>query len=282
MKRIHRAEKFWCGKSLPAFICIIVGGMLAAGCMPYHPQASRVTTGPVPTIKRPDAVYCDPQKVIDRSIQARGGPELLKRLSSVSYSGRGKSAPQNKVENFRFRTMTSLPDRMRDESDYEAGVKFVQVLDRDKNWYSINGDVKEMDAVTLQGVREHLHVNGLLTLVTLKDPRLTLSPLPDQRKEGVMVEGFVVKCKDQRDVSLYFEKDNGLLLSARTRAIDPNTYIEKDQESYFTQYVTMHGIQFPRRWVIYSDGNKSMELTFEDFKFLDKVDDIFFARPVTK
>lgn len=265
-----------------ALLWTIACVVIIPGCMPYHPMGSKVTTGPVPTIKRADAVFCDPQRVIERAIQARGGEALLKRLSSVSYTGRGKSAPQSKVENFRFRTITSLPDRMRDESDYEAGVKFVQVVDRQKNWYSINGDVKEMDAVTLQGVREHLHVNSLLTLVVLKDARFTLTPLADQRKEGVMAEGFVVKCKDQRDVSLYFEKDNGLLLAAKTRVVDPNTYIEKDQETYFSQYVNMHGLQFPRRWVIYSDGNKSMELTFDDLKFLDKVDDIFFAKPAGK
>lgn len=253
--------------------------LAVAGCMPYKPDSSRITTGPVPTFKRPDAVFCDPKKVLERAIQVRGGEAVLKKLQNASYRGLGKSVPQNQVELYKFRTITSLPDRKRDESDYAGGVKFVQVMNRDKGWYSINNDIKEMDAVTVRGVRETLYIDQLLTLVPLRDSRYTLTPLPDQRKEGLMVEGFTVKSKDQPDVSLYFEKENGLLLSAKNRAVDANTYIEKDQETFFTNYVVMQGILFPKRWVIYSDGNKSMELTFEDLKPLDKVEDILFAKP---
>ncbi|MFT3879806.1 MAG: hypothetical protein QM703_09120 [Gemmatales bacterium] len=41
----------------------------------------------------------------------------------------------------------------------------------------------------------------------------------------------------------------------------------------------MQGIQFPKRWNIYHDGNKSMELNFDEFKLLDKIEDILFAKP---
>jgi hypothetical protein len=256
---------------------------VSAGCMPYHPVPSRVTTGPVPTFRHPDAVLCDPKQVIEKAIQARGGEALLKKLQMVSYTGNGLSAPQNQVAHFKFRTTSDLPERIRDESDYEGGIKFVQVLNRDKGWNSIKNDksleVKDMDAVNLRYVRELLYVNQLLTLVPLREARFTLEPLPERRLEGVIVQGFVIKCKDKPDVTLFVEKENGLPLMVKVRASDPNTYVEKEQETYFMKYTNMHGIQFPKRWVVYNDGNKSMELNFEDFKLLDKVDDILFAKP---
>lgn len=254
--------------------------LFISGCMPYHEgTAKKVTTAPVPTIKKADTPLCDTKQVIDRAIQARGGEGLLKKLGAVIYVGRGKSAPQNQEANFLFRTISALPDRIRDESEYEGGVKFVQVVNKDKGWIWANNEVKEMDAVNLRWVREQLYVNKLLTLLPLKEPGITLEALPDQRKEGVIVQAMVVKAKDQRDVTLYFEKENGLLLCYKTRAFDPNTYIEKDHETYFTQYVSMQGIQFPRRWVVYSDGNKSMELYYDELKFLPQVDDVLFAKP---
>lgn len=253
--------------------------VVSLGCMPNHPHPSRVTTGPVPTYRQPDAPLCNPKEVLERAIQVRGGEALLKRLQSVSYMGNGLSAPQNQVAHFKFRTISVLPDRIRDETDYDGGLKFVQVLDRDKGWISTNNDVKGMDSTNLQSIREQLYVNYLLTLVPLREPRFTLESIPQRRLEGVIAQGFVIKCKGQRDVSLYVEKENGLPLMVKAKSIDPNTLIEHDQETYFSGYAVIQGIQFPRRWNVYHDGNKSMELNFEDFKLLDKVDDILFAKP---
>jgi hypothetical protein len=260
-------------------ILVLLAWFVCQGCMPYHPNPTRVTTGPVPTFRHPDAPLCNPKEVLERAIMARGGEALLKRLQSVYFTGDGLSAPQNQVAHFKFHTTSELPSRIRDETDYDGGLKFIQVLDRDKGWVSNNGDVKGMDAVNLQSIREQLYVNLLLTLVPLREARMTLEALPQRRLEGVIAQGFIIKSQGQRDVTLYFEKENGLPLMVKTRSIDPNTLIEHDQETYFSGYAAMHGIQFPKRWNVYHDGNKSMELNFEDFKFLDKVDDILFAKP---
>jgi len=262
-----------------AVVLVFLAGVVCQGCMPYHPNPTRVTTGPVPTFRQPDAPLCNPKEVLERAIQARGGEALLKRLQAVSYTGNGLSAPQNQVAHFKFRTISVLPERIRDETDYEGGLKFVQVLDRDKGWVSTNNDVKSMDSTNLQSIREQLYVNYLLTLVPLREARFTLVPLPQRRLEGVIAQGFVIQCKGQRDVTLHFEKENGLPLMVKAKTIDPNTLIEHDQETYFSGYAAMQGIQFPKRWNVYHDGNKSMELNFEDFKFLDKVDDILFTKP---
>ncbi len=168
---------------------------------------------------------------------------------------------------------------MRDEVDYQGGLRFVQVLNRDKGWISINKEVKEMDAVNLRSVRDQNYLNHLLTLVPLRENRFTLLPLPERRVEGIVAQGFVIKCKDQNDVTLYVDKESSLPIMYKVRVVDPNTLIEKDQETYFMKYTVMQGIQFPKRWVAYHDGSKSMELNFEDFKLLDKVDDILFAKP---
>lgn len=253
--------------------------MLLAGCMPNPPRSTVPVTGPAPTFRKPTAPLSKPKEVLERAITARGGETLLKKLLNVSYKGKGKSTPSNVVSSFDFRTISALPHSIRDESDYEDGTRFVQVLGREKGWVSISGKVKEMDPPAVRAVRELLYINNLLTLVPLRDAMYTLEPLQEERKEGVMTQGFIVKCKDQPDVTLYFDKETGLPLIVKTRVFDPNLLIERDQETIFTRYAVMQGIQFPQRWVIYTDGNKAMELTFEELKLHDKVDDILFTRP---
>lgn len=249
------------------------------GCMPYKPVPSKVTTGPVPTIQAGAVVMTNPKELLERAIKARGGEAMLRKQWSLSYKGNGRSAPSNVVSSYQFRTVTALPDRIRDEADYEDKTKFVQVMNRDKGYVSINGVVKEMDSVNLRTIQESLYVSQLWTLLPLREERFTLEPLPEQRKEGVIVQGFVVKCKDHSDVTLYFEKENNLLLLSKAKVIDPNLFIEHSQETYFTRYEPVEGLIFPTRWVIYNDGNKSMELNFEHLKFIDKMDDILFAKP---
>lgn len=254
----------------------LMGGL---GCMPYRPTATKATTGPVPTLTLPTAPLTNVKELLDKAITARGGEAALKKLSSVAYQGKGKSTPSNVVSNMTFRTTVALPDRIRDETDYDNGTKFVQVLQRSKGWVSINGSVKEMDSINLKSIQESLYVSHLLTLLPLRDARYTLEPLPEQRREGVMTVGFTVKCKDQRDVMMYFDRETSLPLLCKTRITDSNLYVEHEQEIFFTRYEAIDGLQFPRRWVIYTDGNLSMELNYETLKFIDKLDDILFAKP---
>ncbi|MFO0812828.1 MAG: hypothetical protein U0796_06390 [Gemmatales bacterium] len=255
--------------------------LVMTGCMPYHPSPSKVTTAPLPTIKGPAAVMSKPLEVLEKAIAARGGEAALKKLSAVSYRGKGISAPGGVISPFVFRTTSALPDRIRDEQDYQDGTRFVQVFNKEKGWLAINGKVKEInsDPAAIKSLKDLLYANQVLTLLPLKDKAYTLEPLPEQRKEGVMTQGFVVKQKDQPDISLFFDKETGELLLSKSRVIDPNALVERDQETLYTQYKTVQGIPFPMRWVIYNDGNKSMELSFEELKFLDKVDEILFAKP---
>ena len=261
---------------------VLLALIVVAGCMPYRPQATKLSpTAPLPTIRLPEAVMSKPLEVLEKAIQARGGEAGLKKLLAVSYRGKGISAPGGAVSPFVFRTITALPDRQRNESDYQDGTKFVQVYNRGKGWISINNSVKDNDndLAAMKSMKDQLYVNRVLTLLPLRDKSFTLEPLPEQRKEGMMTQGFVVKQKDQPDVSLFFDKETGELLLSRTRSLDANTLVAHDEETFYTRYQTVQGIPFPMRWVIYNDGNKSMELNYEELKFLDKVDDILFVKP---
>jgi hypothetical protein len=262
---------------LPLLVLIFV-----AGCMPHRPQATKAdTTAPLPTLKLPAVVMSKPQEVLEKAIKARGGEANLKKFQAVSYRGKGISAPGGAISPFVFRTITALPDRTRNETDYQDGTRFVQVYSKGKGWISINGSVKEndIDAAAMKAKKDELYVNQLLTLLPLRDKSYTLEPIPEQRKEGVITQGFTVKQKDQPDVTFYFDKESGELLLTRTKSLDANTLVVHEEETFYTKYQAMQGIPFPMRWVTYNDGNKSMELTFEELKFLDKVDDILFAKP---
>jgi hypothetical protein len=258
---------------------LVAGTTILLGCMPHNRTGTIPTSSPTPTLTLPPAPLTNVKELLDKAIAARGGEAALKKLYHLHTRGKGKSTPGNVVSGMNFRSTVSLPDRIRDEWDYENGTKFIQVLDREKGFVSINATVKEMDKGNMKSVKESLHVNEILSLVCLKDPKYTLEPLPEQRREGVMTLGFNVKCKDQPDVMMCFDKETNLPLMVRNKVTDSNLFIEREQDIFFSHYEAVEGLQFPKRWVIYNDGNLSMELNFETLKFLEKAEDVLFAKP---
>src|SRR5262245_52351404 len=192
-------------KLLP--LCFVFAGL---GCQPTALVTHAVRSGPL-EFKKPTAPTPDPKRVLDDAIQARGGEALLEKLRQNFCLGEGINIILNQPQRFQFKTHSALPDRLRDESRYENGMHTLQILDGAKGWVSLgrdlkNMDVKNMDAVTLQSLRDQLYVNNLMTLVPLKEPRYTLVALPEQRKDGYSCEAFTVQSKDQRDVTFFFDK----------------------------------------------------------------------------
>mgnify|MGYP002073127856 CR=1 FL=1 len=250
-----------------------------AGCMPKNRTAKIPTSGVTPTLALPTTPLTNVPELLAKAIAARGGEKALRKLSTVSYQGTGKTAPGNVVSNMVFRNIVALPDRLRDETDYENGTKFVQAIQQGKGWMSINGVVRDIDQINQRSMAESLHVNQVLTLLPLRDPRFKLEPLPEKRREGTMTVGFVVRCENEREVTLCFDQETSLPLLCKSKVIDANLGSDHDQEIFFYRYEAVEGLQFPRRWMIYTDGQLSMELNYESIKFLEKVDDILFAKP---
>ncbi len=256
--------------------------LVCTGCMPADPIPRPSHSGPLPFASATGPLD-DPKQVLDDAIQARGGEAVLKKLMNNYCTGEGQSIILNEPHRFRFKTHCSLPDRLRDESVYENGLHFLQVVSGGKGWSKEwNKDqtvVTELDAVNLRTTRETLYGNHLMTLVPLRDPKFKLTPLPEQRKDGYLCRAFSVQSDGHPDTTFFFDKDTRLPLVLRTKTLDPNTLVVKNQEIYFRDYQTTDGLKFPMRWVIYNDGNKAFELKFAEIKLLNSVEPQFFEKP---
>jgi len=250
--------------------------------MPSDPIPRPTRSGPLPFATATSPLP-DPRQVIEDAIRARGGEAVLKKLLNNYCTGEGQSIILNQPHRFRFKTHCSLPDRLRDESLYENGLHFLQIVNGDKGWSKEwnkgQALVSDMDAVNLKSTRETLYGNHLMTLVPLRDPKYRLTPLPEQRKDGYPCQAFTVQLDGYPDVTFYIEKETHLPLVLQTMTLDPNTLVSKKQEIYFREYRETDGLRFPMRWVIYNEGNKAMELKFTEVKLLGAAEPQFFAKP---
>src|SRR5260370_18135650 len=99
--------------------------------------------------------------------------------------------------------------------------RMVRVVNGDKGWIKLNdGETKEMSKEQLAEEREELYGKAVAALVPLKDKTYQLAALGESKVEGRDAVGVRVSRKGHRDVSLFFDKGNGLLAKTRTPVKD--------------------------------------------------------------
>src|SRR5262249_50730396 len=152
-------------------------------------------------------------------------------------------------------------------------IPVIQILNRDKGWAKIGDMLMDMTEEQVKEAQEGAHESWIATLVPLKDKAYTLSSLGEVKIENRPALGFRVSGKDHRDVNLYFDKDNFLLLKSEMRIKDEDSKMELNQETYFSDFKEVGGLKEPMKFVIKKDGKPFLEAEVEEVRRQEKVDD---------
>ncbi len=149
----------------------------------------------------------------------------------------------------------------------------------DKGWINMMGNTDEMSQDQLAAEREDLYAAWVATLEPLKDAAFKLAPLGEIKVGDRPAVGVKVSHKDHKDVSLYFDKDKGLLLKVQRRTKDSMTGQEVDQETFYSDYKEDDGVQRSRKQKTKRDGNDFLEIEITESKRVERLDESTFAKP---
>jgi outer membrane lipoprotein-sorting protein len=178
---------------------------------------------------------------------------------------------------------SQVPDRLRFEMALTVmgtDLKIAQVFRGDKGWVAVNGMVMDMTKEQLAEMKEQMYVSSLTRLVKLRDKEYKLSPLGEAKVEGKDAVGIRVEHKDHRDVSLYFDKKDGLLLKTETRAKDPMAGDKEfTAETFYGDYKKVDGTPVAHKITVKRDGKPFVESEASDVKLAEKLDDSTFEKP---
>lgn len=218
--------------------------------------------------------------VIDKAIKAHGGADNLKKHPASVSKAKGTFYGMGDGIEYTQEISVQHPGQMRIEVD-TGNFKFVQIFDKDKGWRKIGDqDTEDMSKDEVAEMREQMHAGAVTHLLVLQDKSYKLSPLGETKVGDHTAVGVRVEHKGHRPVSLYFDKDNGLLLKADTSGKDTrNDNKEFTSEELFSEYKKVDGVMVAHKLTINRDGKKYIESEITEYKPSEKLDDSVFAKP---
>ncbi len=224
----------------------------------------------------------DAKAIITKAIKAQGGEEAQAKYKAGQTKAKGKVEILGGID-FTQESAFMLPDKLKETVEMEVmgqKLRVVSIINGSKVSIDANGmEVPISDAIkqTLKDAIHSLKVSRLTTL--LKDKDIELSSLGEVKVNDKPALGVRVASKGHKDISLFFDKDTGLLAKVERRTVDPQTGNEITEERIITEYAKTDGVPTPKKVLINHDGAKHMELEILETKRLEKLDDSEFAKP---
>jgi hypothetical protein len=219
--------------------------------------------------------------LVEKAIKAHGGTDKLNKAeaSHVKMTGTldflqgAKFASDTFIQPGKFKIVIEATIN-------NMNFTITQVYDGKALWVNVMNKTMEIkDAEILKAIEENKHGERLSRLVGLLDKGVELSPLGEIKIDGNDAVGVRASAKGHKDVNLYFDKKTHLLVKAEARAVDPLTKKETTQESIFSDYHPVDGLQTARRMVVSQDGKRSMTLEVTSTRYVERHDDSVFAKP---
>ncbi len=235
-------------------------------------------TAPASPAPGPD----DSRAIIEKAIKAHGGEEKLAKLHAVRIKSKGTVEINARVAKFTREASIQLPVQSKRSIQVDLDGKknaLVYVHNGDKDWKTFNGQMEEFTDSQLANERAGMHevnVRSLLPLV--KNKAYSFFRLEEIKVNDRPAGGVRVTAKGQKDINLYFDKGNGLLVKIERRLLDHRDK-EMTLETTYSEYKEIDGLKQPMKSLTLWNGKKYIEEEVTEMKFVDRIDDKEFGNP---
>jgi len=224
----------------------------------------------------------DPKAIIAKAIKAHGGEETIAKLQAGQAKNKGKiDLPGVGETEFTQEIAYMMPDKLKDTFEIQVmgqKVTVVTLVNGDKVTIEANGqNIEPPDAAktALKDARQMMKVSRLVAIVREKGYELSL--IGEAKVEGKDAVGVRVSKKDAKDISLFFDKQTGLLAKVEHRTNDA-TGKEITEERIITEYQTVDGLPAPKKVLVRHDGKTFLEAEVQEIKLLEKLDESEFKK----
>jgi len=221
--------------------------------------------------------------IVEKAIKAHGH-EAVAKQPAATMKMKGKWYGMGDGLEYTGVWQGQSPDRLRFEismSIMNQNFTVIQGVKGDKGWVAINGKVEDMPKEVFEEHREALHARVVENLLCLRGKEYTLSALGESKVGNRPAVGVRVERKGYRDVNLFFDKENHLLLKLERREKDPMMGGDKEftTEVFMHDYKKVDGALVPHKIEVHRDGKLYVDGETTEFTRAEKFDDALLTKP---
>jgi hypothetical protein len=220
--------------------------------------------------------------ILEKAIKAHGGQEKLAKFRASRARFKGVVLIGDTEAPFSAQMAVQLPDKLRVtlQARYMNREQTVtQVLNGDKGWISVDGQTREPSAEELARLKMLAYADHVVRLVPLlQEKGFELTVLKETKVNDRPAVGVKVASTGHPDISLYFDKESGLLIKTE-RQVTNNLKRMVLQEDFHSDFKDMDGYKRPTRSAVYQDGKKVTEGTLLEIRDYQSLPDSEFAKP---
>jgi outer membrane lipoprotein-sorting protein len=222
--------------------------------------------------------------LVIQAMKASGGKDLLKKYLGAHVKYKGTVDANNMNIKMEGEVFFNYPDRMKNVMALDINnmnITVQQGYDGKSLWINVMGQTKELtEKDMIAEMKESMYAEQVSSLVDLDNKEFKLSPLGEMKIMDKAAVGIRVSKEGKRDVNLWFDKKNHLVVKTEFRGKDPFGQMgEANQEKYFSNYKAVMGLQTPGRMEIHYDGKKMIEMEITEAQYHERLDDTHFQRP---
>jgi hypothetical protein len=223
------------------------------------------------------------EAVVKKAIQAHGGADALTKYKASKYSMKGELPVAGTDTEFTGDMAFMAPDKFRMDLSLEVmGMKVAvhQVANGEKVTRKVK--VGDMDVPSgddaAQEIKFAVAGRQAQTLTPLlESEKFAIKAADDEDVNGKKAAVVVATPKGfDKEMKLYFDKDSGMLVKTAHKGKGPGeggAQVDVYQESYFSEFQKVNGIQVATKVVVHHDGKKFMTATLSDYQVLEKLEE---------
>jgi len=219
--------------------------------------------------------------VVDKALKAMGGEANIARFKAGTW--KAKMAASEGGKDIAITTEGAWQGWNQYHINAEATVDgrtqaIAYIINGDKGWIKRKEAVDEAKEAELSLIKNGLYaMRTPQRLAEFKGKDFKLSHLGEMKINDKEAVGVSVAHKDWKDISVYFDKEDGLPVKCEIRQTDPQGK-EITAEFFYSDYKEMDGVKHPTKVLIKFDGREAT-MEFSEIKSKDKVEDSEFAKP---
>lgn len=219
----------------------------------------------------------DPRSVIDKAIEALGGQDYL-TATDIRTSGRYFQFQRGQlISSEVFTDYVQFPDKERTE--FGKDKKIVRINNGVQGWNVNDKKVEEQIPEQIDVFWEELKVNlDYLLRFGVEDPETTVQYLGHEMVDFKRVDVLELRDDDRTRITLYIERETGLVLKKSVRRLDDPAV----HEEVYSNFHKFQNILTPLLILRYTDGLKMMEIRLEEVSYNNAFSERLFTEPVSR